>query len=215
MSKIKSTYRSIISLIIPVGERLSKKAEKQELSQREKVAYDILKRIKGNLEVLSVLPFDENSAVSIKLIIRSIFSDLISGLYLLSRSDEELTEALFRLDYEHFSSMKKWAECHDHLDGSLKLIQHLNKTYRDFIIGAKPQKLSISSMADELKRMNGNIRELGDLYSEYRLLSQTEYYSLKGARFSYIQEFDNKLINTIYIPVIEYSIKHLVNLIPD
>lgn len=218
MSNIETTYRSIISLIIPVGERLCQKAEKQELSQREKVAYDILKRIKGNLEVLSVLPFNENSAVSIKLIIRSIFSDLISGLYLLSRSDEELSEALFRLDYEHFLSMKNWAECHDNLDNSLNLIQHLNKTYKDFIIRAKHQewkRLSIFNMSRELKKMNGNIRELGDLYSEYRLLSQTEHYSLKGARFSYIQEFDKKLINTKYIPIIEYSIKHLINLIPD
>lgn len=215
MSNIETTYRSIISFIIPAGERLCQKAEKQELSQREKVAYDILKRIKGNLEVLSVLPFDENSAVSIKLIIRSIFSDLISGLYLLSRSDEELDEALFRLDYEHFLSMKKWAECHDNLDSSLNLIQQLNKTYKDFIIGARPQTLRISSMADELKKMNGNIREFGNLYSEYRLFSQTEHYSLKGARFSYIQKFDKKLINTIYIPIIKDSIKHLINLIPD
>lgn len=43
----------------------------------------------------------------------------------------------------------------------------------------------------------------------------TEHYSHKGARFSYIQQYDEKLINTIYIPVIDYSIKHFINLIPD
>ena len=90
----RQTYRSIINLIIPVGEQLSLKAEKFGLTLREEVSHDILKRIKGNLEVLSVLPFEEISAVSIKLILRSIFSDLISGLYLLSRSDEELNMAL-------------------------------------------------------------------------------------------------------------------------
>lgn len=209
------TYRSIISLIIPVGEYLSQKSEKSELTQREKVAYDILKRIKGNLEVLSVLPFDENSVVSIKLIIRSIFSDLISGLYLLSRSDEELNEALFRLDYKHFTSMKMWAECHDRLDGSQCFVQQLNIAYKDFIIKGKSKDLSISDMANKLKSLDGSISELNDLYSEYRFLSQTEHYSFRGARFSYKQENDEKLINTIYVSIIEYSIKHFINLITD
>lgn len=69
-------------------------------------------------------------------------------------------------------------------------------------------------MARELNELDGSISELSNLYSEYRFLSQTEHYSHKGARFSYIQQYDEKLINTIYVPVIEYSIKHLVNLIP-
>lgn len=209
------TYRSIINLIIPVGEQLSLKAEKSGLTLREEVSYDILKRIKGNLEVLSVLPFEENSAVSIKLILRSIFSDLISGIYLLSRSDEELNIALFRLDYEHFLSMKKWAKNHDNLNGSQNLVQQLNTTYKDFIGKEKPEKLSISRIASELNKLNGSINELSNLYSEYRFLSQTEHYSHKGGRFSYIQQYDEKLINTIYIPVIDYSIKHFINLIPD
>lgn len=211
----RQTYRSIINLIIPVGEQLSIKAEKSELTLREEVSYDILKRIKGNLEVLSILPFEEISAVSIKLILRSIFSDLISGLYLLSRGDEELNIALFRLDYEHFLSMKKWAKCHDNLISSQSLVQQLNIAYKDFIGKSKPEKLSISSMANELNKLNGGISELSNLYSEYRLLSQTEHYSHKGARFSYIQIYDEQLINTIYIPIIEYSIKHFINLIPD
>lgn len=211
----RPTYKSIINLIIPVGEQLSLKAEKSKLTLREEVAYDILKRIKGNLEVLSVLRLDENSAVSIKLIIRSIFSDLISGLYLLSRSNEELNKALFRLDYEHFLSIKKWAECHDNLTSSLNLAQQLNTTYNDFINTKSPQKLHISRMAEELKELNGSISELNNLYSEYRLLSQTEHYSHKGARFSYLQTHDEQLINTIYIPIIEYSIQHFINLIPD
>lgn len=210
----RQTYRSIIDLIIPEGERLSLKAENSGLSLREKISYDILKRIKGNLEVLSVLRLDENSAVSIKLIIRSIFSDLISGLYLLSRSDEELSTALYRLDYEHFSSMKKWAECHDRLDNSLYLAKQLNTTYKDFIIKGNSKRLSISEMATELKNLDENISELTNLYYEYRFLSQTEHYSHKGARFSYIQKYDEKLINTIYIPIIDYSIKHFINLIP-
>lgn len=201
----RPTYKSIINLIIPVGEQLSLKAEKSKLTLREEVAYDILKRIKGNLEVLSVLRLDENSAVSIKLIIRSIFSDLISGLYLLSRSNEELNKALFRLDYEHFLSIKKWAECHDNLTSSLNLAQQLNTTYNDFINTKSPQKLHISRMAEELKELNGSISELNNLYSEYRLLSQTEHYSHKGARFSYLQTHDEQLINTIYIPIIEYE----------
>lgn len=208
------TYRSIINLIIPVGEQLCLKAEKSALTLREEVSYDILKRIKGNLEVLSVLPFEEISAVSIKLILRSIFSDLISGLYLLSRSDEELNIALFRLDYEHFLSMKKWAKDHDNLISDLNLVQQLNTLYKDFIGKKEPDRLSISRMARELNELDGSISELSNLYSEYRFLSQTEHYSHKGARFSYIQQYDEKLINTIYVPVIEYSIKHLVNLIP-
>lgn len=211
----RPTYRSIINLIIPVGEQLSLKAEKSKLTLREEVAYDILKRIKGNLEVLSVLRLDENSAVSIKLIIRSIFSDLISGLYLLSRSNEELNKALFRLDYEHFLSMKKWVECHDNLISSLNLEQQLNTTYNDFINTKSPQKLPISRMAEKLKDLNGSISELNNLYSEYRLLSQTEHYSHKGARFSYLQTHEEQLINTIYIPIIEYSIQHFIYLIPD
>lgn len=211
----RPTYRSIINLIIPVGEQLSLKAEKSKLTLREEVAYDILKRIKGNLEVLSVLRLDENSAVSIKLIIRSIFSDLISGLYLLSRSNEELNKALFRLDYEHFLSMKKWVECHDNLISSLNLEQQLHTTYNDFINTKSPQKLPISRMAEKLKDLNGSISELNNLYSEYRLLSQTEHYSHKGARFSYLQTHEEQLINTIYIPIIEYSIQHFINLIPD
>lgn len=198
-----------------MGEQLRLKAEKSGLTLREEVSFDILKRIQGNLEVLSVLPFEEISAVSIKLILRSIFSDLISGLYLLSRSDEELNMALFRLDYEHFLSMKKWAECHDNLISSQNLVQQLNTTYKDFIVKSKPEKLSISSMARELNRLNGSISELSNLYSEYRLLSQTEHYSHRGARFSYIQIYDEQLINTIYIPIIDYSIKHFINLIPD
>ena len=198
-----------------MGEQLSLKAEKSGLTLREEVSYDILKRIKGNLEVLSVLPFEENSAVSIKLILRSIFSDLISGLYLLSRSDEELNIALFRLDYEHFLSMKKWAKSHDNLISNLNLVHQLNTSYKDFIGKEKPEKLSISRMASELNKLNGSISELSNLYSDYRFLSQTEHYSHKGARFSYIQQYDEKLINTIYIPIIDYSIKHFINLIPD
>ena len=198
-----------------MGEQLSLKSEKSGLTLREEVSYDILKRIKGNLEVLSVLPFEENSAVSIKLILRSIFSDLISGLYLLSRSDEELNIALFRLDYEHFLSMKKWAKSHDNLISNLNLVHQLNTSYKDFIGKEKPEKLSISKMASELNKLNGSISELSNLYSDYRFLSQTEHYSHKGARFSYIQQYDEKLINTIYIPIIDYSIKHFINLIPD
>ena len=198
-----------------MGEQLSLKAEKSGLTLREEVSYDILKRIKGNLEVLSILPFEEISAVSIKLILRSIFSDLISGLYLLSCGDEELNIALFRLDYEHFLSMKEWAKCHDNLISSQNLVQQLNTTYKDFIVKSKLKKLSISSMASELNKLNGSISELSNLYSEYRLLSQTEHYSHKGARFSYIQIYDEQLINTIYIPIIDYSIKHFINLIPD
>lgn len=209
------TYRSIINLIIPVGEQLSLKAEKSGLTLREEVSYDILKRIKGNLEVLSVLPFEDISAVSIKLILLSIFSDLISGLYLLSRSDEEFNIALFRLDYEHFISMKKWAKNHDNLIGSQNSVQQLNTTYKDFIDKKEPDKLSISRMASELNKLNGSINELSNFYSEYRFLLQTEHYSHKGARFSYIQQYDEELINTIYIPVIDYSIKHFINLIPD
>lgn len=198
-----------------MGEQLSLKAERSGLTLREEVSYDILKRIKGNLEVLSVLHFDENSSVSIKLIIRSIFSDLISGLYLLSRSDEELSTALYRLDYEHFLSMKKWAKSHDDMITGQNLVQQLKTSYKDFIDKKEPDKLSISRMASDLNKLKGSISELSNLYSEYRLLSQTEHYSHRGARFSYIQIYDEQLINTIYIPIIDYSIKHFINLIPD
>lgn len=159
-----------------MGEQLSIKAEKSELTLREEVSYDILKRIKGNLEVLSILPFEEISAVSIKLILRSIFSDLISGLYLLSRGDEELNIALFRLDYEHFLSMKKWAKCHDNLISSQSLVQQLNIAYKDFIGKSKPEKLSISSMANELNKLNGGISELSNLYSDS--LAPLHYFSV-------------------------------------
>lgn len=37
----RQTYRSIINLIIPVGEQLSLKAEKSGLTLREEISYDI------------------------------------------------------------------------------------------------------------------------------------------------------------------------------
>ena len=209
MGNIDSTITRIITIIGQEGEKLSLK---KSLSIKETIFHDILKRIKCNLEVLKILENNEHTIVPIRLLFRSIFGDIIEGIYLLSINQDALEKAIKLLDSKCCKSIKEWAETHYYLDRANNKTSLTHDKYMSPIdeyckdCNNVTGNLSIKMMSDIIRNNpDSKIADISDLYSEYRFLSQTEHYSIKGRNFSYSSLMDGHL-HEVYCSIIEHSV---------
>lgn len=99
-------YKEIITSLDNIGSRLSGELNLKE-DKRLIVAFDILKKIKNNLFALSKLPDEKMIITSKNLIYRTVFSDLLTLLFLLHISKDEFEYSIKILDIKHVKYMKE------------------------------------------------------------------------------------------------------------
>ena len=184
---VTKLYNDSLELIVPIGEKLDALIVNNPHEDYIVISYDLLKRIKGNLEILRAIPVDENSVVAVRLITRSIFADLIEGIFLLTReSNDEQTKALNILDYQYVKSMRDFLKSRNELynfdrisKGEKEIheneyLAEFDEKYKEF---RKTGNITISCMAQEIGKLNHiELSVLKYLYTEYRILSQSEHY---------------------------------------
>ncbi|MDV6191944.1 hypothetical protein [Bacteroides hominis] len=222
IDSVTNIYSDCIELIAPVGEKLEELLSNNHSEDYITVGYDILKRIKGNLEILRWLPIEENSIVSIRLITRSIIGDLITSIFLLTReSTEELSNVLYNLDCKYVKSIRCFLKDRNELYNfgrrrkgekiisNEEFLSEFDEKFKGY--EGKYKNYTLKEMAKEIGECNHiELSALEYLYTEYRFLSQTEHYCRKNRIFSYC--FDNNSIIQ-HSKVINHSIKLLIQII--
>lgn len=215
-------YNNSLELIVPIGEKLDALIVNNPHEDYIVISYDLLKRIKGNLEILRAIPVNENSVVAVRLITRSIFADLIEGIFLLTKeSYDELTKVLNIIDYQYVKSIKDFLKGRNELynfdrasKGEKKIneneyLAEFNEKYKEF---GKTGNITISCMAQEIEKLNHiELSVLKYLYTEYRVLSQSEHYCRENRKFSYC--FENDMFILQHAKVINHTIKIFIQII--
>lgn len=219
---VTKLYNDSLELIVPIGEKLDALIVNNPHEDYIVISYDLLKRIKGNLEILRAIPVDENSVVAVRLITRSIFADLIEGIFLLTReSNDEQTKALNILDYQYVKSMRDFLKSRNELynfdrisKGEKEIheneyLAEFDEKYKEF---RKTGNITKSCMAQEIGKLNHiELSVLKYLYTEYRILSQSEHYCRENRKFSYC--FENDMFISQHAKVINHTIKIFIQII--
>lgn len=202
------------------------------------ICNDVLKRIRENLFFISESnPPQTNTAIPLKLCIRSVFSDLILGLFVIThtKDNECISRLADSLNYAAFDGKIKSAECekefYKHTSDSkyseffepkilqLKVeIDNIRKKYAT----TKPNTIkswsSISSMAKSIKDSSDvNISCCYCLlYGPFKFLSQTEHYAPINRHESYFNCSADPFFFHKHALQYEYAVKTLcehINLI--
>lgn len=212
-------YSDILDLCNKFEGRLLKKLDIFENKPvRLTVAYDLIKRIGNNIRVVSLIRNEEFSIPSQQLLLRSVISDLIEGVYLLSCNDELFTKGVKTLDREHVRFFKESLGLRTelykkmHPEEIIDSLQPAMDKYYDYVSSylnsnkGEPWKIvslkeirddkmqcKISEMCDALKNNTNEIlHQYYYLYHYYRLLSQSEHYTLLGRSYSSTRAEDLK-----------------------
>ena len=195
------------------------------------VSHDVLKRVRENIFFITESdPPQTNTAIPLKLCIRSIFSDLILGLYVISHANDEerIYKLVDSLDYAALDGKIKSAECemefYKHasetkyseffepkIDSLKAQIDCIRKKYAQTNPNTIKSWSSISTMAKALKDdadvTISNCYCL--LYGPFRLLSQTEHYAPSNRHESYFNCSIDPFFFQKYALQYEYAIKTL------
>ncbi|OKZ07107.1 MAG: hypothetical protein BHV75_16815 [Bacteroides oleiciplenus] len=208
-------YDGIMCYLNKIGVKLSRILQNEEKKDKRLiVTFDIMKKMRNNIYVLSLLPNEENVITSKNLIYRAVFSDLMTALFLLYISDIEFKYSIRRLDVDHVKYMKEILPLRLNLGRTLFKPkdeddiseQDLLDQYYDYfneyltskkgepwdIIKLKPLKKmkfvgTIKSLYESLLEChdNENLSALANLYLYYKYLSQTEHYSYLGNKYPF------------------------------
>lgn len=195
------------------------------------VCHDVLKRIRENIFFISESnPPQTNTSIPLKLCIRSVFSDLILGLFVISHIND--TECIAKLgdslDYAALEGKIKAAECemefYTHasdskysgfftpkIDSLKAEIDQIRKKY----VSTKPNEIKRWS---SIYRLAKTLKESTDitisqcycvLYGPFKLLSQTEHYAPSNRHESYFSCSSDPFFFHKHALQYEYAIKAL------
>lgn len=169
--------------------------------------HDMVKRIRENIQFLTdSKPPQNGNSNPLQLIIRSIFSDLLSLSYVVVNLNNlsEVNSFLNHNDMEAYKGLHNYIVCESEFiskfdDDNLKTlfkkkIQQLEQSRADIshTLGSKKDKKdkinTVSEIADFFKR-NNDLRDLYILlFGPFKLLSQVEHYAIVNRHFSYYED---------------------------
>ena len=173
--------------------------------------------------------------VPVNLMYRCIVSDLMTTLFIAVVDDSQFDEVMHIMDADFAKSLKNsldanieirketYPEESDDFDELSKNYQiKLYDDLKDYLSSEKGEEWEVEKskaiiikgirytgqirqMYDILKKYSNEVRALTSVYQYYRLLSQSEHYSLKGQIFNYKQDLYEKYYNKIrgYVYLIE------------
>lgn len=224
--------KGCISVLTDAGHLLQ-----DRFSQKEKtplwavICHDILKRIRENIFFISETnPPQTNTAIPLKLCIRSVFSDLILGLYVISQKNDEecISRLVDSLNYAALDGKIKSAECEkefyryaseptysDFFEPKIDSLKVEIENIRNKYCQVKPNQIkswsSINNMAQSL-RQSSNVNFSNCyciLYGPFRYLSQTEHYAPSNRHESYFSCSADPFFFHKHALQYEYGIKTL------
>lgn len=219
---MNSELQDILDLVNKIGLELSEELHKKEQFPQFIVTFDLLARIHQNCKVLLLICNTTDIQTPKNLIYRSIFTDLMLALHLLSSSPSEFNDAISCLDIVHVKYLK------EALQMRLYVVRKILKPYPkndcteqdlynkyydhckaylnsnkdepwDIIQKPKCKHNSFDGTIKSLynclkeKHDNDNLKALADLYMYYKYYSQTEHYSVLGKGYSLINETKESL----------------------
>ena len=165
--------------------------------------------------------------VPANLMYRCIISDLMATLFIAVINDSQFDEVMHIMDVDFAKSLKNSLDANieirketypdesDDFDELSKNYQiKLYDDLKDCLSSEKGEEWEVEKskvvtingicytgqirqMYDILKTYGNEVRALASIYQYYRLLSQSEHYSLKGRIFNYKQELYEKYYNKI------------------
>ena len=166
--------------------------------------------------------------VPANLMYRCIVSDLMTTLFIVVIDDSQFDEVMHIMDIDFAKSLKNSLDANieirketypdesDDFDELSKNYQiKLYDDLKDFLSSEKGEEWEfenpksviingirytgqIRQMYEILKTYGNEVRAFGSVYQYYRLLSQSEHYSLKGRIFNYKQELYENYYNKIH-----------------
>lgn len=172
--------------------------------------HDIIKRIKENLHFLSLYPPHKDNSIPLRLILRSVFSDLISLSFVVANlnNTEVISKFLNCNDYKAVSGKQTFAECEkeflelcaksdwsgflekaiiDFSNVKIDILEPFGSTgnLRNSTVGDISQ---VSNLAGYFKKH----KELAPLYTllfgPFKMLSQVEHYANENRSYSYFDK---------------------------
>ncbi|MCR4858974.1 MAG: hypothetical protein K5890_12395 [Bacteroidales bacterium] len=236
--RIDNDYEQTIKLVCDCGNIINNSSTLTDMQKN--VFCDLLYRIKRNCSCLRKLTDCENDYLTVRLVHRSIFEDLITIFFFLSlkNNSSEFTDALAIMDVKSMNSIKKWIKVHESIDkinAEAKGVEFVTdeEYFESFnsVIEQHPsfKGRSLSQLNDTKLnniKFNGKPSEMVSyvkntefenpiryLYAEYRFLSQIEHYCSFNRGFSYYN-FDDETIN-IHKKVVEFFIKYLFKVVSE
>lgn len=205
--KLESNYQLSVSIISEIGTRVDDRLKKDAKNDKLIIGRDTLKRIQSNIKVLEAIKISHSTVVAYRLILRSIFADLVEAIYLLASSDTNLKTELWKRNLEAVRTFELWTkekvEYYSKVDPQPQPCIDLNRMYPFFSEFVKPdsptefcsknknKKLDTASMAEKLKKHPFEpLNYVNQLYLNYRFLSLTEHYTPVFRRHSYLLPVD-------------------------
>lgn len=205
--KLESNYQLTINLISEIGIKVDERLKHNRENDKLIIGRDTLKRVQTNIQVLGTIKISHTTVVSYRLILRSIFADLVEAIYLLASSDTNLKAELWKRNLEAVRTFELWTkekvEYYSKVDPQPQPCIDLNRMYPFFSEFVKPdsptefcsrkinKKLDTASMAEKLKKHPFEpLNYINQLYLNYRFLSLTEHYTPVFRRHSYLLPVD-------------------------
>lgn len=204
----KQITEGCVQLLIDTGKALHDHFLNKPSQPRILFCHDILKRIRENLFFLTQCnPPQYSNSIPLKLILRSVFSDLLSLMYLLANFNNKkiidsyidffnlkavkskIISAEAELDYFCLCDSQKYADYCEYFRSKIK-----NLKDEEAIINSKVINISkdikktfntISAIADSLKSDDDLRPCYALLYGPFKMLSQVEHYANENRSHSY------------------------------
>lgn len=226
----RNISKSCLPLLTQSGQRLQERFSNKDIMPLWVVlCHDILKRVRENIFFISESnPPQTNTAIPLKLCIRSVFSDLILGLYVTSNINdyECISKLVDSLDYAALDGKIKSAECemefYKHASDSMyyeffepkidSLKAEINKIRKKYA----PVKPSEVKSWSSIYRLAKTLKDSEDatisqcycvLYGPFKLLSQNEHYAPSNRHESYFNCSSDPFFFHKHALQYEYAIK--------
>lgn len=225
----KKRYEEVIEQINLFGQVFASHLKSKHDSELDILYFDIISRIANNLFCLTLVPPQNATVVATRLILRSIFSDLILAFALLCSEQEEAERICTALSLDSYRSQKNALLLERTIaermptfaldtNSITKRIEYIESKITQKVADLKKHNskipdTKISTFADILGKsaksyIPTDLKEL--LYSTFRRLSQSEHYSTIGRGMS---KFDKDKIFSfsLYSDWIAIAIYYLLN----
>lgn len=147
--KLESNYQLSVSLISEIGTRVDDRLKKDSKNDKLIIGRDTLKRVQTNIKVLEAIKISHSTVVAYRLILRSIFADLVEAVYLLASSDTNLKTELWKRNLEAVRTFELWTkekvEYYNKVDPQPQPCIDLNRMY-PYFLSLSSQTLPLSSV---------------------------------------------------------------------
>lgn len=216
ITELEGHYDKIIKMVAPVGERLSIKLSQKNVPEPFIISHDILRRLVSNIRVLRGIKISNDTCVAFRLILRATTADLIEAIYLLTLSEKERDEEIFKRNLDAVRTLQTYfidkKEFFDKVtpDGCDIDLSAFYDKYRDYVdsstgrLYSKKQyrKKPTSDMGKALVKAEILSEEYCQMYTNYKILSLTEHYSPIARRYSFNLENDE----IVFIDVVRWLV---------